>query len=306
MTIAAERRRERGYARARQPQLNVELSKLDRTNALVSVAHAGVYLAQLWLVPLTVWWLAAQGWSFYPLAVLSGGLALLWQASRLRALENLVHDGAHLNWSRRNKPLNDVLVDILAAAPVMQVVQLYRAAHGFHHGGFGSALDPCMKRAVMKGEITRGNPLSVRVVAALEILPELAFEYYRSQFTGTKQGPLRFVLWHLLVVLVPYSLLLGAPAAVLLWITFWGIPFIVVLPLVRALAESEEHDYDKEGGELQATFTNDGPIWRTLVHPAGDAWHAAHHVRMTVPAWKVKRLHRNLAQHMPEYRATLD
>ncbi|MBN9361772.1 MULTISPECIES: fatty acid desaturase [unclassified Devosia] len=297
-------RRARGFTRPKNAEIDAEMRRLDATNIVISIAYALTYVVQLWVLPLVIWWMGSREWWWL---VWPGAFALfIWQGSRLRALENLVHDAAHLNWSRGHKWLNDLTATLIVASPVMQVLTLYRAMHGMHHAGFGSSLDPCMARAVMAGRITRGNPLWVRLWAAIKIVPELSADYYRSQFDRRSYGPVAFIVWHVIVVIVPYTVFVGFADAIGLWLTFWLLPFLIALPIIRALAESEEHDYGHDGGELQATFTNDKLMWRILIHPAGDAWHAAHHVRMTVPAWKVKQLHELLVRSMPEYRATLD
>jgi fatty acid desaturase len=77
---------------------------------------------------------------------------------------------------------------------------------------------------------------------------------------------------------------------------------LTALGAIRALAEADEHDYDRAEDELGATFTNDEWISRIILHPAGDAWHAAHHMRMTVPACKMRSFHQFMLGASIEYR----
>jgi len=83
---------------------NLGLSVLTALGLHASVV--ALALAHLWLFR----WVPLLGILAYcPVAVLI--------ARQLRGLENLVHEGAHWNWTRR-RLLNDVLVDLMAAFPV--------------------------------------------------------------------------------------------------------------------------------------------------------------------------------------------
>src|SRR5262249_52394917 len=67
--------------------------------AMLICSWAYVNLSASFSVPLTI-----AGW-----------LAI---ARSQRGLENLLHDGSHYNWTRKNKQINDWLTDLLVAWPI--------------------------------------------------------------------------------------------------------------------------------------------------------------------------------------------
>jgi fatty acid desaturase len=204
------------------------------------------------------------------------------------------------------KKVNDLLVNTLVAAPMAMLVAYYRPNHLRHHGGFGSDTDPCFHREVMKRRgYARGTSLVRRVVAAARSLPGLNVEFYNTQLASGGTTPLiAFIPWHALFWWLPLAVLFG-PLGIGYWLLLWAIPMIATLPVIRALAEADEHDYNRADDELGCSFTNDSWIARVIIHPAGDAWHAAHHMRMTVPAWKLSSFHQFMLGASIEFRSQI-
>lgn len=288
----SEEKRARGYDIPVGSETDRAIVALQETNVGKSIAYALLFHAGL-VVP---WMLLAWASSNNALWLAAIPVVWVWTASRQRALENLVHDGSHYNWSRRNKACNDVSVNVLAAWPVMLDVREYREPHLRHHKLFDTALDPCRRREVMRGDVLAGTGTRIeRLLVLAPCLWSLNAEFFRTQMSGGGgERLIRYAVWHGLVFGVPLAVKFGPWLAVVAWVTCWLVPQMLVLPVIRAVAEAEEHNYEVEGTELDATFTNDGFVSRWLVHPAGDAYHAAHHLRMGVPAYRMKALDRLL------------
>ena len=88
---------------------------------------------------------------------------------------------------------------------------------------------------------------------------------------------LKALLWHVIVFVVPTAVVLGPVRAIIVWIVYWFVPMLMILPIVRFVGESGKHTYDDPDDPpstiFDATVSNVGWLHRLLFHPAGDAWH---------------------------------
>jgi len=105
---------------------------------IVSIYLVSIYLA-IGICPLVG---AALHWGY---ALMLYFLSAMLVVRQMRALENVVHFGSHNNFCRDRK-LNDILTNVLAAWPMMQDVRRYRVFHNAHHSHYGSETDPCLAR----------------------------------------------------------------------------------------------------------------------------------------------------------------
>lgn len=238
-----------------------------------------------------------------PMLLLIGiPVMLLLIVRQQRALENVVHFGSHLNFSK-NQRQNDFAVNILAAWPMLSDVRTYRLFHREHHGCFGSNSDPCKQRFQRMGlsEINLTSNTAL-VKAVMCWLPLYVREYYRD--VGSRRTQLLyFLMWHMSCFTI-IALAVSLSAAFVItgaWMAIMGI----ILPVVRSIAEISEHDYDLGRTEFGTTFSNIG-FWDLLLwHPAGDAWHLLHHLYPTVPWWLQRQAHCFLMEHDASYRLGL-
>lgn len=299
------------------------IKEKEKTSVARSVVHA---LTTIAFIPLVA---AAYCLGVYAIGTLSGSFAfttttavlgymltIMAIARQHRAMENMVHDGSHGNWHRSSKKINDWLVDALVALPVLSSVGTYWPFHRDHHGAFGGHDDPCRRRFDAMGiyDIDLSTPWKI-AVAVLRWLPEYNAEYYKE--IGSLAGSVfaKFAAWHLIMFIFPITLIaftgfeMSAINAFALsfvaWVAFWMIPFTLPLPVIRSIAEAEEHDYDRADTEFDATFTNSGFWHRMLFHPAGDAYHLIHHMYPKIPAWAHGDVHKYLMANDPKYRQSL-
>ena len=226
-------------------------------------------------------------------------LSLIVATRQMRALENIVHFGSHNNFCR-NKLLNDRMTNLLAAWPMLQDVMQYRIFHNAHHGDYGAHGDPCKERLERIGasglEINNNRQLLLAIVIWM---PSYVREFYYEVKSSSKQLAL-FLTWHA-TVLSGCALLVSWHFAAYAAI-HWFASMFLILPFLRSIAEFSEHDYQRGDTVRETTFNNLGLLDHLLLHPAGDAWHALHHLHPTVPWWKQGSAHRFLMKNDTAYR----
>lgn len=264
-----------------------------KTNLAVSVGAALLLLATIIGVALisAFAWPFTAGWTLYV-------AAQLVIAFSYRGLENLVHEGAHFNWTRR-RWLNDIAVNLLAGLPVLQLVQVFRPQHDLHHRYTGGTADPCLKRFIQVGSIPRTS-----AKAYLMAVTARFGAYLKGWFKGpTGMNRWSLVLglgWHAVFVILPMGMLIGFGRAVEYWVLYAVIPFLVPLQILRQHAEFGKHDYASGNTVFAATFSNCGLIHRFL-HPCGDQFHLLHHLHCAIPHHHLKEADEWLMAHDPQY-----
>ena len=231
---------------------------------LLSIAVAAVAMRATLRAPLVV---------TVPVAL----VLVLFVARQFRALECLVHEASHRNWTRGSQALNDALANVLAAWPVMSHVQDYRRFHQVHHAQLGSTQDADLLRwKRLDLERARQKPPLRFLVYAVRRLPSYVVGWWWA--IGVDGATVcRFALWHAVPVVAVAVIL--SPEAAVTWAIAIAIPLLFVLPVLRFLGEIEEHRYDQVTSVLDATCTNIGFWQLLLLHPHGEAYHTVHHLR---------------------------
>ncbi|MEP0942959.1 MAG: fatty acid desaturase [Rhizobiaceae bacterium] len=254
--------------------------------SIIYIAIAAGYLALVYLnLPI--------------IAALVTLLSLIVATRQMRALENIVHFGSHNNFCQ-SKSLNDRTTNLLAAWPMLQDVRQYRVFHAAHHGDYGAHGDPCKERLERIGasglEINNNRQL---IYAILVWMPAYVREFYNEVKSSSKQVVI-FGAWHASVIaalMFAFGWQFAAYAAV-----HWFVSMFLILPFLRSIAEFSEHDYQRGDTVCDTTFNNLGLLDHVLLHPAGDAWHALHHLHPTVTWWKQGQAHRFLMERDSAYR----
>lgn len=233
-----------------------------------------------------------------PLAVLIHATAVLVIARCQRGLENLAHEASHYNWTRRRK-LNDVLADGLVALPVASRVASYRAGHLLHHRRFGTADDPDLQRYTVLGleELDRTSLRAFAVSVALRV-PAYIRSWWRSIGTS-RHTAVGTGMWHICFLILPIWVAFGPATSIFLWAT-WMVAFCIALPVLRLVAESNEHRYSDARTVFDATFTNLGIVNRVIYHPHNDGFHTLHHLWPRVPHHQLAKLHAALVALDPD------
>ncbi len=287
-------RYKRGYSPPRESRDFIAAchrTSLGRTVVAAATDHliaiAAVCIAAFTSIQLSLW---------------AGGLltafALVVTARQLRALECLVHEASHFNWSRLHRTVNDVLATVLAGAPTGAKIEDYRESHLLHHGKFGTNLDPDWTRyqELDVESIPRSDPARF----ALAVARRLA-KYQAGWLRSIGAQPLQILLpiaWPGIFVLIPTWVVSDGAVAVLAT-SIWIVSYLFILPVIRFLGESSEHQFINTGTVFDATITNIGFIQRLLIHPHNDGYHTVHHMWPGVPHFALARLHRHLSAEDP-------
>lgn len=258
-------------------------TRLWRTTATALADHAvclAAVLATAWSVTRIPWYAAMVA------LVLCAGVV----GRQLRALECLVHEASHYNWSRRRRLLNDVLAMVLVSAPTGAPIGEYRTAHLLHHGRFGTSDDPDRVRYVELGvEELRRARLGTFARDLVRRLPRYQIGWLRSLRTSPF-GVVVPLCWPLLTVGPAVYLALDGPGAVVA-VGAWLAGYLLALPVIRLVAESEEHVYSGATTVFDATFTNIGRWQAVMFHPHNDGYHTVHHLWPGIPHHALRRVH---------------
>jgi fatty acid desaturase len=209
-------------------------------------------------------------------------VGIIFISRQLRALENIVHFGSHYNITKGNK--NDIIINILAAWPVLQDVRNYRKSHMIHHSRYGASADPCRIRYDRLKHLFSSRSWLDKAKGVL-----VYYKNFYQDFGFDLNTLVRFLIAHALCFGI-ITLCLGLSTAQSYYILM-AVCFFFVLPLIRMVAELGEHDYDISEDVLESTYTNVSLLDRLIFHPAGDAYHVLHHVHPTIPWWNQRKAH---------------
>jgi fatty acid desaturase len=229
-------------------------------------------------------------------------LCMLLIATRQHALLILMHDFAHHQFSRRKGWLNDVVANVFTAFPLFVTVQGFRRDHLKHHQHVSTEHDPNWSNIVTK----RYEFPKSRLQSGWEVLKHCLGWYTfhdlkgywvdaglvvdQAASTRWQQG----VFYAAVAVGVTYFHLW---MDVLLYWTLPAFTFLLAMLYVRDIAE---HHCLPKGGLLAARTVL--PRWfdRLLFCQNSVNFHTEHHLFPSVPFFRLKRLHQQLAQD-PRY-----
>lgn len=290
----------RGYSTP--PALREDLKAAHRTSAWRTAAAAVADQAVMVAACIAAGWLLTA----QPLpGALAAVLAAVLTGRQLRALENLVHEGSHFNWSRGHRLLNDVLATALAALPTGAQLAGYRESHLRHHGSFGTEEDPDRQRyrELDLEALDRSRP-GAFALGLLRRLPAYQRTWWRDSLQAAPALALVPLAWGLTATTAPAWAVAGpwaAAGSAAIWLT----GYLVALPVLRFIAEASEHVYTGSDTVFDATISNLGTVQRALIHPHNDGYHTVHHLWPGVPHYRLAWLHRRLMAADPEYAARL-
>lgn len=269
----------------------------SRRSIVISILTALIDLAIIIGTPVVVTWMIAQAPS---VGIIGIPMAWVVVSRALRGLECLTHEASHFNLAP-NHTLNDVLGNIFVAVPTFQIVEQFRAGHiPKHHLRFGTSIDPDLRR-YDDLDIHSIDRSSAKAFTK-DILRRLP-GYVGGWWWNTGSSWLTVLLglaWHIAFYITPLSIFVGLPRALVLWGTYFVVPFVMVLPVLRLIGEAAEHVYTDADTIFAATVSNVGIIHRLLIHPHGDGFHLIHHLWPSVPHHQLKRAHRELVSTDPK------
>lgn len=239
----------------------------------------------------------------HPLVYLASVVTI---GSRQHALLVLLHEGVHRQLSS-SKRVNDLVADVLLAWPFFLDLATYRRFHLGHHKHLNSEQDP---ESLLKSAHPREwkfprsrSSLALLVIGDLVGLHAGSFIAHVRRMKHTSGVPHRLA-YDLARggALAATLLVLGFAGAWVGAILFWIVPASTTLVCSARLREICEHNGVAQAGELaSARTTRVSALGRFLVAPRNVSYHIEHHLFPNVPWFRLRHLHRELAQY-PEYR----
>ena len=229
-----------------------------------------------------------------PLTVL---VALFVIGGRQLGLAVLMHEAAHLTLLS-DRRWNDRVGSWLCAYPVWSDVHAYRAYHLQHHAKTWTAEDPDIG-LVMPFPITRS---SLRRKVWRDLSGQTGRKFARGAWrrslarwrAGDPAGRRAFVGFAVTnALLLGVLAALGHPALYLLWVAAW----LTTHTLVTRIRSIAEHAMVPDPRDpLRNTRTTLARWWeRLLLAPNRVNYHLEHHLLMTVPHYRLPRMHELLA-----------
>ena len=267
-----------------------------RDSSKASVAIASNYLISASCIVIVQW---ASGTSHLSAAG-SRALYLLSTviiASRMRALENLVHEASHHNLfpsAHLHRRLQ-----FLYAFPIFRVLEDYRRSHLVHHKHLGDPQkDPDAVRLYNLG-LDRLPERPVWYLLGVPMTGYLTYEYMTTTFREFWESPSsrlsKSVFW------VVVMLAVGCTATLQYFAYYYMIPFLVILPVMRYWAEASEHlglDLRRDFGSSR---TNIGFLHTWCINPHNDGYHAVHHLCSQIPFHLLPEAHQHLMKASNEF-----
>lgn len=243
-------------------------------------------------------------------------VALIVLGGRQLGLAVLMHECSHRALFR-SRWLNDHLGRWLCAAPVWQRLDDYRVHHMKHHNFTGTERDPDLGLVTpfpaTTGSVARKLLRDLTGLSGLKralalLAMDFGFITYTASTTAERTdaadwplrrrlanawmhaGPMLTVNGALFAVLWA----VGHPMLFLLWVGAWLTTFSLFVR-VRAMAE---HACTELSPDIFANTRTVHAGWlsRLCVCPHDVSFHLEHHLLMTVPHYKLRRMHRMLRE----------
>jgi len=226
-------------------------------------------------------------------------LSIFIIASRMRAMENLVHEASHNNLFP--SALLHRRFQFLYAFPVFRVLEDYRRSHMIHHKHLG---DPQKDPDAVRLHDLGLDHLPERPVWYLLGVPAtgyLTYEYLATTFCEFWGSPTSRLSKSMFWVVVLFAVWWTATFQQFAY--YYLVPFLAVLPVMRYWAEAAEHLGLDLRGEFGSSRTNIGFLHMWFMNPHNDGYHAAHHLCSQIPFHLLPEAHHHLMKASDEFAA---
>ena len=253
---------------------------------MVFGAYVSMILAAAWLghyllsIPVT-WW-----------TVVSIGMTSIFIGTRLRGLNNIVHECCHGTFS---KDWNDnIRIGRLCTSLLMKTFRKYRDDHLTHHANNGDYERDADLAAIQKFGLH--DPLTLRTIVRHVTVPLLGrhLSIYSGISLSGDDG--RFFVWLKLIILTVIAVTaVFAPLTALLFVI---IPLFYVFPTLNFWTDCLDHaGLVGASDELEAArnVLAPSPV-RLIFFPRNDSYHLVHHLFPQIPARYLDRAHTELCK----------
>jgi fatty acid desaturase len=262
-------------------------------------------LGHIWLAIALGFWLGSCVLELPLLFAVPSALAVaLFMATRINALNVLVHEGSH-GALARGRRLNSALTNWGAGYAILFDDDSYRALHGRHHRMLNEATDPDLplyaigreRRGVLRGLLA--DLFWVSIARRALVYREHLHVPSRPGTPSTVVHAARKVGLNLLLLAV-LVILQGLVQGVMLYALFWVVPLFSFYPMIIRLRLITEHFapevFDPATPPVFVARTSVcGPIEHYLFGAQMD-YHFEHHIFPAIPYHQLRRMHADLVQ----------
>ena len=236
-----------------------------------------------------------------PLSVLTVTLMVLvavFIGTRLRGLNNIVHECCHYTFSEHRK--DNERIGSLCASILTGCFRQYRDEHMTHHAHLGDYERDLDLQSIRKFRLH--EPLTARTILRHILTP--LFGLHLGSYSGVNLSADDGVFYQRLKIGLLLGILVFAIFEPLTALWFVIVPLFYVFPTLNYWADCMDHaGVVGAEDELEASrnVLAPRPI-RVLFFPRNDCFHLVHHLFPQVPARHLETAHRELCAD-PEYRS---
>lgn len=273
------------------PEINRELAKLNVKDNIFNFLFIGMD-----------WGIIALSMAFgiYFNNIPSYLLAIILIGSRMRALENLLHNGSHGMLFAHPK-LNNCLTRLFCAYPIFLSFNLYKQSHMDHHRWLGDyEMDPDLiryrKLGIDKMPFSKSKTVWTLIkIFGLVGIPKYVYGSIASTLLHRDRNN---ELLPRLIFLVAANGLFIYAMSVEIWIKFWLIPYFTTFQMIRFLAEISEHGglYGRTDQEIGLARNNTDHLMSFFIYPHSDNYHLTHHLFPAIAHHKMRAAHQIMMQ----------
>lgn len=268
-----------------------EFTGFTKNSRLTAMAILGSYFAQIigavvfgyWLLKMSGGWLTWCG----------VGAAMLFIATRLRGLNNIIHECSHNTFVRDRQ--DNTICGSICATLVMSCYHDYRSEHMTHHAHLGDYDKDLDLQGIQ--DLHLEEELTLRTVLRHIFTPILGLHlpYYLGVNLSGRDGKFYQAAKMALIAAAIVFLILDPIAALLL---VW-VPFLWIYSALNYWTDCMDHAGLLENGdELEASrnILAPGPL-KLLLFPRNDCYHLVHHLFPQVPSNKLAECHGKLLEN---------
>lgn len=260
--------------------------KLVQEHSTISALSSIKLLTGDWLVIMGSIFLCEK--FFHPLTYL---LTVIIIATRQHGLLVIMHEGAHYRLFR-NRRLNDIISDMLAAFPTLFSTQWYRQHHLTHHRYTNTEQDPDWVRKIPLKEWQFPQSSKAIKMTLWRQLFVGGLQWIQLTAMISKNDRAKIIYWSLLLGTI---LTLGLGKEFFL---YWMAPLLTLFPLIQRIRSLSEHfglPNEHELNETRNILAH--PVERFFFSPHNVNLHLVHHLFPSVPQHRLVSLHQALLQH---------